>query len=144
MPFALSSWWAGTTKRDYSGTTLNTGNHEVTNQQSAVVILELYRALGNSVKSSLSCLLSVTDAASKENGSSSPAPKIEPVKSGITDEFYPLNMSNTPNSLSPASRDESKGHPERKRRASDEDSCEVVFSNTLIWILNFRDVITVQ
>jgi hypothetical protein len=60
----------------------------------------------------------------KENGTSSPVPKsVTPVPAG--DDFFPLNMSNTPNSLSPVSRDESKGHPERKRKYSDDDSLEV-------------------
>lgn len=59
----------------------------------------------------------------KENGATSPAPKsTTPVPPG--DEYFPLNMSNTPNSLSPASRDESKGHMERKRKYSDDDSLE--------------------
>ncbi|XP_060602457.1 nucleolar protein 4-like isoform X2 [Ruditapes philippinarum] len=59
----------------------------------------------------------------KENGTSSPVPKsVTPVPAG--DDFFPLNMSNTPNSLSPVSRDESKGHPERKRKYSDDDSLE--------------------
>lgn len=72
------------------------------------------------------CLASAPERPAKENGPTSPAPKSETPKSGNLEEFYPLNMSsNTPNSLSPVSRDESKGHPERKRRASDEDSCEV-------------------
>ena len=68
-----------------------------------------------------------TERPVKENGPTSPVPKPEtPKSSGNLEEFYPLNMSSTtPNSLSPASRDESKGHPERKRRASDEDSLEV-------------------
>lgn len=62
----------------------------------------------------------------KENGTSSPVPKsATPVLPG--DDLFPLNMSNTPNSLSPVSRDESKGHPERKRKFSDDDSLEVFY-----------------
>ncbi|KAL4235645.1 Nucleolar protein 4 [Mactra antiquata] len=59
-----------------------------------------------------------------ENGTASPAPKCSTPKNPVGDDYFPLNMSNTPNSLSPASRDESRGHPERKRRASDDDSLE--------------------
>lgn len=70
----------------------------------------------------------------KENGTSSPAPKsTTPVPP--SEDFFPLNMSNTPNSLSPASRDESKGHMERKRKYSDDDSLEVGYFAELKQVL---------
>lgn len=59
-----------------------------------------------------------------ENGTSSPVPKSNTPKPPVSEDYFPLNMSSTPNSLSPASRDEGKGHPERKRKMSDDDSIE--------------------
>lgn len=56
-----------------------------------------------------------------ENGKVSPAPPLASTpKPQAIEEYFPLNMSNSLGQLSPASRDESKGHPERKRRLSDD------------------------
>ncbi|WAR22781.1 NOL4L-like protein [Mya arenaria] len=65
-----------------------------------------------------------TERTNFKNGSVSPAPKADTPKPSIPEELFPMNLTGTPSSLSPLSRDEGKGHPERKRRHSDEDSLE--------------------
>lgn len=58
-----------------------------------------------------------------ENGIS-PVPLTSTPKPQSLEEFYPLNMSRALKSLPSSPRDETKGHPERKRRTSDNDSLE--------------------